>query len=190
MRLIEAYSGPGLSLTYIDENGFYSLYSGGSRNWRNNNPGNLRPGTVSRRNGQIRVAGNFAVFPDSKTGQAAHVDLLLNVYGNRDLAGLIKAYAPSSENDTKKYLRFLRKHTGVIDNRKIKDFTKAEFKKLWQAMRNYEGFNEGTIQVLPLKKKITAIQKDRTGKIQKIFCTKPWMASEEVCGEISSSRRN
>lgn len=73
MRLIEAYSGPGLSVAYIDENGFYSLYSGGSRNWRNNNPGNFRPGTVSRRNGQIGVAGNFAVFPDSKTGQAAHV---------------------------------------------------------------------------------------------------------------------
>ncbi len=168
-RFIEAFAGPGTSVTYIDENGFYSLYSEGSRNWRNNNPGNLRPGSVSRRNGQIGVAGKFAVFPDLEAGRAAHVDLLLNVYGNKDLTGLIKAYAPSSENDTKKYLRFLRKHTGVSDSRKIKEFTKAEFKKLWQAMEKYEGFEEGKIQVLPLKKKITAIQKDKSGRIQKYF---------------------
>jgi hypothetical protein len=168
-RFVEAFAGPGTSVIYVDDNGSHVIYSDGSRTWRNNNPGNLRTGTVSRRNGQIGVAGRFAVFPDYQAGHAAHVDLLLNVYGNRDLAGLIKAYAPESENDSKKYLRYLRQHTGVKDNRKIKDFKKPEFEKLWRAMEKYEGNDIGKIQVLPLKKKITNVENDKSGRIQKYF---------------------
>lgn len=168
-RFVEAFSGPGASVTYVDENGFHVLYSGGTRTWRNNNPGNLRPGSVSRRNGQIGAAGRFAVFPNYETGHAAHVDLLLNVYGNRDLEGLIKAYAPHSENNSKKYLRFLRRHTGVKDNRKIQNFTNPEFEKLWRAMEKYEGNKAGKIQVLPIKKKITGVQKDKSGRVLKYF---------------------
>lgn len=89
--------------------------------------------------------------------------------GNRDLAGLIKAYAPSSENNSKKYLRYLRKHTGVKDSRKIQDFTKSEFEKLWRAMERYEGNDIGKIQVLPLKEKITGIHKDKSGLILEYF---------------------
>jgi hypothetical protein len=126
-RFVEAFAGPGTSVIYVDEHGNHVLYSDGTRTLRNNNPGNLRPGTVSRRNGQIGIAGRFAVFPDYEAGHAAHIDLLINVYGNRDLAGLIKAYAPHSAIDSKKYLRYLRKHTGVKDNRKVQDFTKSEF---------------------------------------------------------------
>jgi hypothetical protein len=168
-RFVEAFPGQGTSVVYVDENGYHVLYSERDRTWRNNNPGNLRPGTVSRRNGQIGVAGRFAVFPDYEAGHAAHVDLLINVYGIRDLAGLIKTYAPSSENDSKKYLRYLRKHTAVQDNRKIQDFTKPEFEKLWRAMEKYEGQKTGKIQVLPLKKKITGVQKDKRGRILEYF---------------------
>ena len=50
-RFVEAFAGPGTSVIYVDENGSYVLYSEGDRTWRNNNPGNLRPGTVSRRTG-------------------------------------------------------------------------------------------------------------------------------------------
>ena len=63
-RFVEAFPGRGTSVVYVDENGYRVLYSEGDRTWRNNNPGNLRPGTVSRRNGPIGVAGRFAVFPD------------------------------------------------------------------------------------------------------------------------------
>ncbi len=91
------------------------------------------------------------------------------MYGNRDLAGLIKAYAPNSENNSKKYLRYLQKHTGVQGSRKIQDFTKSEFEKLWRAMEKYEGRKIGIIQVLPLKKKITGTQKDKSGRILEYF---------------------
>jgi hypothetical protein len=191
-QYVEAFAGSGNSVIYVDENGHHVRYFEGSRTWRNNNPGNLRPGSVSRRNGQIGVAGRFAVFPDYAAGHRAHLDLLLNVYGSKDLSGLIKAYAPSSENDSKKYLRFLRKNTGVIDKRKIRDFNKLEFEKLWRAIEKYEGNEPGTIQVLPLKRKITGIKKDRNGRIQKYFVEElGWLSKRSaVClaikGEIDA----
>lgn len=46
-RYIKVIDGPGTSVTYIEENGYHVIYSGGSRAWRNNNPGNLREGVVS-----------------------------------------------------------------------------------------------------------------------------------------------
>ena len=168
-KFIEAFAGDRAAVIYIDENGNHIIYSGGTRTWRNNNPGNLRPGTISRRNSQIGVAGGFAIFPNYKAGHAALVDLLINVYGNRDLVALIKAYAPNSENDSRKYLRYLRKKTGVKDGRKIKEFSKSEFEQLWRAIEKYEGFVTGIIQVLPLKRKITGIQKDKRGRIHKYF---------------------
>jgi hypothetical protein len=60
-RFVEAFAEQGTSVIYVDENGYHVLYSQGDRTWRNSNPGNLRPGTISRRNGQIGVAGRFAV---------------------------------------------------------------------------------------------------------------------------------
>ena len=63
-RFVKAFAGPGTSVIYVDDNGSHVIYSDGSRTWRNNNPGNLLTGTVSRRNGQIGVAGLFAVFPE------------------------------------------------------------------------------------------------------------------------------
>jgi hypothetical protein len=180
-RFIQAFAGPGSAVTYLDENGHSTVYSKGTRTWRNNNPGNLRSGSVSKRNGQIGVAGRFAVFPDYDAGHAAHLDLLLNVYGDRDLSGLIKAYAPSSENDTKKYLIFLRKKTGVLDNRKIRNFSRSEFEKLWRAMEQYEGRKIGTIQVLPVKRKITGIKKDKNGRIQEFYVKKfGWLSKHRA----------
>ena len=66
-RYVKVIDGPGTSVTYIDENGYHVIYSSGARAWRNNNPGNLREGVVSKRNAQIT-----------------------NVYGDKDLAGLIE----------------------------------------------------------------------------------------------------
>ena len=122
MRFVKAKEGPKKSVIYTNDDGESFIASSGDRNWRNNNPGNLKPGSVSRRNGQIGVAGGFAVFPDPETGHKALLDSLLNAHGNENLAQMIKIYAPKSENKTAWYRRFLRKRTGVKDNRKIKDF--------------------------------------------------------------------
>jgi hypothetical protein len=67
-KYIKAEAGPGNSVIYTDTSGKQWQFEGGNRPWRNQNPGNLVPGKVSKRNGAIGKAGGFAVFPDYETG--------------------------------------------------------------------------------------------------------------------------
>ncbi len=53
------------TVIYTNSLGKRFRFSGGTWTWRNQNPGNLRTGYVSRRYNQIGKAGGFAVFPDS-----------------------------------------------------------------------------------------------------------------------------
>lgn len=84
---------------------------------------------------------------------------------------MIGKYAPNHENNTSRYLRFLKNKTGVKDGRKIKDFTPEEFEKLWRAIETYEGKKKGTIKTLTSekpnhdKKQIVAVQKNKKGVI-------------------------
>lgn len=126
----------------------------------------MRPGSISRANGQIGTAGGFAVFPDQESGHRALLDLLKTKYWNQSLNQLIRAYAPPKENKTAKYLRFLKKQTGVSDNRKISKFTPEQFEKLWRAIETMEGKPQaGTITELPEKKPINGVKKDKKGTI-------------------------
>lgn len=165
-KFISAEAGPGNSVIYTDSDGKRFKFSGGNRTWRNGNPGNLRPGAVSRRNGQIGVAGRFAVFPDYETGHAALLDSLKVAHGNESLETMIKAYAPPKENKTKRYLRFLQKRTEVKGKTKIQDFTAEQFEKLWRAIEDMEGKPKaGKVTELPSKKKIHGIRKNKKGTI-------------------------
>ena len=168
MRFTKAKEGPKGSVIYTDENGDQFVASSGDRNWRNNNPGNLKPGNVSRRNGQIGVVGGFAVFPDPQTGHQALLDSLLTAHGNESLAQMIKVYAPNSENKTSVYLNFLRRRTGVKDGRKIKDFSPSQFEKLWKAIQEMEGRNKPTVSKLS-KKRIGKVRKNKKGTIIAYF---------------------
>lgn len=81
-KFIKAEAGPKATVIYTDSDGKYWQYSGGSRTWRNNNPGNLVSASVSKRNGEIGKAGGFAVFHDYDTGHSALLDLLKIPMGN------------------------------------------------------------------------------------------------------------
>ena len=70
-RLVKAVPGPKHSVIYTDQDGLRFHFLGGSRPWRNQNPGNWVPGKISKRNGAIGVAGGFAVFPDPEIGHTA-----------------------------------------------------------------------------------------------------------------------
>lgn len=165
-RFVKAEAGLKSSVTYIDDSGKKYIYSGGDRTWRNNNPGALVAGDVSKRNGQIGVAGGFAVFPDYESGHNALIDSLLNSHGNKNLEQMIKVYAPKRENNTAKHLRFLRQQTGVKDGKKIKDFSPAEFESLWKAIERMEGKTRGNIRELEEeRKKIIGVRKDNKGCI-------------------------
>lgn len=169
MRFIKAEPGPKNTVIYHTDDGKKFEYSGGNWAWRNHNPGNLVPGVVSKRNGQIGKAGGFAIFPDYESGHSALLDSLKNTYGNNSLGQMIKNYAPSNENDTKNYLKFLQNKTGVVDDKKIKNFSPEEFEKLWKAIMQMEGQKEGTIKELPSKGKITRVTKDKKGIIVSYF---------------------
>ncbi len=168
-KFIKAEPGPKNTVIYFTEDGTQFEYSGGDRTWRNCNPGNIVSGSISRRNGQIGKAGGFAVFPDYEHGHSAMLDSLRTTFENDSLEKMIYKYAPPNENDTKKYLKFLRKKTGFLDNKKIKDFAPAEFEKLWKAIEQMEGQKPGKIKELPKKKKITKVKKNDRGTITTYF---------------------
>ncbi|HEY8269706.1 MAG TPA: DUF3892 domain-containing protein [Pseudobdellovibrionaceae bacterium] len=166
-KYTKAEPGQGHSVIYTDADGKQWKFVGGSRPWRNQNPGNLVPGNVSKRNGTIGAAGGFAIFPDYETGHCALLDSLKNVHGNKDIALLMKVYAPPKENDTKKYIAFMRKKIGIKGNKKIKEFSDVEFEKLWRAIEQMEGWGkEGTILEYSVKGEITAVKRDKKGTIQ------------------------
>ena len=65
---ISAFPGIGTTRMYVGNDGNIYEFSGGSRAWRNNNPGNLEDGKFARDNGAIGSDGRFAIFPDATTG--------------------------------------------------------------------------------------------------------------------------
>lgn len=118
MRFVSARQ-DGRAVIYTADDGTQIKYSGGDPAWRTNNPGNLWPGSVSRRNGAIGKFDNFVIFPDYETGHAALLDSLRTTHWNKSLEKMIGDYAPSRENKTSRYLSFLRNRTGVKDNRNV-----------------------------------------------------------------------
>jgi hypothetical protein len=100
VKYIKAEQGPGASVVYYDNKGKKWISEGGTRTWRNQNPGNMVVGDYSRKTGMIGRTGGFAVFPDYQTGHKALLILLINEYGNFDLVKLMGKFAPSHENDT------------------------------------------------------------------------------------------
>ena len=97
VRAIES----GKDVIFVAVDGQEYKHVGGTRAWRNNNPGNIRMSDFSKRMGAIGSAGGFAVFPDEQTGATAVKQLLKTKnYANKTIAGAISRYAPPSENNT------------------------------------------------------------------------------------------
>lgn len=157
---IKAKDGPKNSVIYTDSYGDFWIASGGCRAWRNQNPGNLVPCDVTKRNGAIGKAGGFAVFPSYNKGHLALIDSLKNVHCEKNLSQLMHKFAPKYQNNTKRYIAFLKRKTGVKNSKKIKDFTPEEFKKLWSAIEQMEGRNQGKIEKIP-KNKIRDKKEDK-----------------------------
>lgn len=164
-KYIKAENGLENAVIYYDESGKLWLFEGGTRTWRNQNPGNLVVGKYSRKNGMIGKAGGFAVFPDYSSGHQALLDLLINEYGNFDLVKLMKKFAPPHENKTKKYIQFIKKLTGVDEKKLVSKYSAEEFIKLWKAIEKMEGWKVGTITEYSKKGQITKVRKNKKGKI-------------------------
>lgn len=118
----------------------------GSRNWRNNNPGNINYGDYAVSMGAIGTDGRFAVFPTYAIGKAAKEKLIFEGSGYRGLTltQMINRYAPPSENNTTWYQNIVLAAVGGI-NKLMNQYTTAERTKILAAMEKVEGFKPGTV---------------------------------------------
>lgn len=138
----------GLNVVVTNNNGSEEVRSGGTRAWRNNNPGNIRSGDFARSHGSIGEAGGFAVFPSEAAGQAALTALLnTNTYQPLTINQAISRYAPPSENDTANYQRLIQQGTGLDGDTRKNELTPAQLTLVANTIRTIEGWREGTVTV-------------------------------------------
>ncbi|MGN7127709.1 phage tail tape measure protein, partial [Methylorubrum thiocyanatum] len=116
---------------------------GGSRSWRNNNPGNIEYGPFARSMGATGTDGRFAVFPDYKSGRNAQEKLLFEGknYANLTLAQAIRRWAPASENNVPAYIAAMK----ADPNTRMQDFSPEQRSTLLDAMQRHEGWKPGKI---------------------------------------------
>lgn len=136
----------GRDVVYATADGRRVRRTGGTRAWRNLNPGNIRYSEFSRNAGAIGQVGGFAVFPDEETGTRAISSLLRGQsYNNLTIARAITRYAPPSENNTAAYHRRIQQITGLNINRRISDLSDGELSRVVDAIRAIEGWEAGRI---------------------------------------------
>lgn len=132
------------SVVYTRRNGNKFKRTGGTRAWRNNNPGCVRYSDFIAAQGAIGQAGGFAVFPDEETGMRALAALLRsNGYRNLTIADAIFKYAPPHENNTDAYKARIRNMTGLQISLRIRDLTDAQIQRVTDAIRVIEGWTPG-----------------------------------------------
>lgn len=130
---------------YKDHNGAEVVREGGSRAWRNNNPGNIEKGTFADENGAIGGDTRFAIFPDEQIGRDAIVALLKSAsYRNLTLQQAINRYAPPSENNTTGYVTFVVNTTGVARSTVLSTLTVSQLRSIAGAIKTIEGWIPGS----------------------------------------------
>ena len=152
--------GGGNVRTYTTQGGGSFRKIGGSRSWRNNNPGNMEYGAFAKAHGAIGTDGRFAIFPTEEAGRRAKEALIFESnggkrlpnnpldygagigYRDKTLTQMIAAYAPASENNTRAYQQRVLAAVGGR-NKRMRDYTPAERKAIMQAMLVVEGWKEG-----------------------------------------------
>lgn len=155
--------GSGNVRTYTTQGGGNFRKVGGSRSWRNNNPGNMEYGTFAKSHGAIGTDGRFAIFPTEEAGRRAKEALIFESnggkrlpnnpldygagigYRDKTLTQMIAAYAPASENNTRAYQQRVLAAVGGR-NKRMRDYTPAERKAIMQAMLVVEGWKVGRIE--------------------------------------------
>jgi hypothetical protein len=147
-KFVLARGGEKNSVIYVCADGTEFLRSGGTRAWRNNNPGNL---IAAEKSGlSIGRGGSFAVFASQEDGFAALEYSLKNFYSDIRLDKVFKKYAPATDhNDPEQYAAMVRKMTGLDAARTIGSLTKEELDKFKSAIKRVEGWKEGKIEPIP-----------------------------------------
>ena len=135
------------TILYTDNDGRDEIREGGSRSWRDCNPGNIRKGDFSINAGAIGDDGSFAVFPDEHTGTAAIIALLkTSKYINLTLRDAVFRYAPPEENKSEEYAAALSARTGIDLGTPLSTLKADEFRKVARRIQEIEGWIPGLIR--------------------------------------------
>ena len=146
MRFIKAvYHASIKTVEYEASCGTRLLKTGGSLNWRFNNPGNLisvknQPGKIG-----VGVVYNpekhlFAIFSSIEVGEKAKKTLLKKKYSDYTIPDMMKKYAPGNDgNDPDAYARFILSESGVSKDEKVGDLDDTKFDKVLRAISKKEG---------------------------------------------------
>jgi hypothetical protein len=139
-------AGPGWTQVRATDGNTYTL--SGTRNWRNNNPGNLEYGDFAKSKGAIGTDGRFAVFPSYDAGRQAKSSLLFESpkYADKTIAGAISRYAPSFENNTQGYYGRVARDTGVSADTPISSLNDDQRSTMLDSMQRVEGYREGKVK--------------------------------------------
>lgn len=122
----------------------------GARNWRNNNPGNIKYGSYAQRNGAIGSDGTFAIFPNYETGLKAKENLVFGPsYINLPIQRAVARYAPEKDrNDVVMYTNSILKATGASPNTLLRDLSPQQRKAYLATIDKVEGFKPGMVAQL------------------------------------------
>ena len=146
------------AVVYTADDGSKVLREGGSRSWRNNNPGNIRYNQFARNQCAIGTAGGFAVFDDVDSGRAALLSLLTGpTYISLTISAAISRYAPPNENDTANYERLIARLTGLDVTRVLSTLAAGDLRHVASAIETIEGYVVGTESVV---RRISAVRSD------------------------------
>ncbi|HEY4083462.1 MAG TPA: hypothetical protein VGM81_22460 [Burkholderiaceae bacterium] len=133
-------------VTYTDTaTGNQTTLSGGSAAWRNNNPGNIVAGPVATQLGAIGKDSNgFAIFSNVEIGtQALAAVVQTYVNAGSSIDSMMQSYAPSFQNNTAAYQKFLSQQVGVSGATKLKNLTPTQTKALLSGIVRFEGTTPG-----------------------------------------------
>ncbi|MDX6041227.1 TIGR02594 family protein [Scandinavium lactucae] len=146
MRFINAiYHASTKTVEYESSSGTRLLKTGGSLNWRFNNPGNLI--SVKNQQGKIGVGvvynpdkHSFSIFSSIEAGDNAKRSLLKRKYKDYTITEMMKKYAPGNDgNNPEAYANFIMSESGVAQGEKVGDLDDTKFSKVIKAISKKEG---------------------------------------------------
>lgn len=119
---------------------------GGSRSWRNNNPGNISAGKFARAHGADGSDGRFAHFPTYEAGRKAQEALWFDsdTYKGLTLEQAVTKWSPPGENDTAGLIRRYGIAAGIGPTTPLSRLSADQRSRLLDAQQAAEGWKVGS----------------------------------------------
>src|SRR5258707_8711170 len=113
------------------------IHAGGTRAWRNNNPGNIEAGKFAQSQGAIGSDGRFAVFPNYNAGRTAlESSLRADAAQNLTVGQVVQRHAPH-------FVDTACAELGVVAATLLTALSAAQFSSFVDIIQKVEGWEEG-----------------------------------------------